>query len=464
MTHAEYLGIRRFGVLDGLRAIAILLVFTAHQRGDLWPAFHGATGVTLFFVLSGHLITTLLLREEDRSGKVDFASFYVRRTFRIYPMFLGVIALYCVLILGLGMDAERRALWIDNLPYIVWFPEHLPFFRTSDAYPPFSGAWSIGIEEKFYLVWPVLGFVLLARWKRARVPVLAVLAAASFVTGSFDQLVYLAPYQHLASGAIAAVLLHRERTYPAVARLGRPPVLLTVVSIALVLQFTAGTEVYLYGALYGLHGLVLALLLAGLVTTRSPRVAWLSSRPMAFLAAISYTFYLIHGFFVNAVEMIVPEEWGRPGSLLSAALALVLSIFASWIVHRLYEEPLRTFGVHLAQRIDERRAVRRSRPVRGCEALPQPRPAVLTRHLYESHLPAEHGLLQAGAARPDPGTGQPRPRVGGLPSQRAEGHGRPAGAPGNVLTGPSDDGPSLRVDRLPRPVMRERSAPEPSTS
>jgi peptidoglycan/LPS O-acetylase OafA/YrhL len=53
LTHAEYLGLRRFGALDGLRAIAILLVFTAHQRGELWPVFHGATGVTLFFVLSG---------------------------------------------------------------------------------------------------------------------------------------------------------------------------------------------------------------------------------------------------------------------------------------------------------------------------------------------------------------------------------------------------------------------------
>src|ERR1700712_1056926 len=105
MTHGEYLSVRRFGVLDGLRAIAILLVFTAHQRGDLFPVFHGATGVTLFFVLSGFLITTLLLREEDRFGKVNFASFYVRRTFRIYPMYVGIVVLYCVLILGLGMDA-----------------------------------------------------------------------------------------------------------------------------------------------------------------------------------------------------------------------------------------------------------------------------------------------------------------------------------------------------------------------
>jgi peptidoglycan/LPS O-acetylase OafA/YrhL len=363
MTHAEYLTVRRFGVLDGLRAIAILLVFTAHQGGALWPVFHGATGVTLFFVLSGYLITTLLLREEDRFGKVDFASFYVRRTFRIYPMFFGIIAFYCVLILVLGMDAGRRALWVENLPYIVWFPEHLPFFRTSELYPPFAGAWSVGIEEKFYLVWPVLGFVLIAKWKWARLPVLAVVATTSLVTSFFDDLVYLAPYQHLAFGAIAAVLLHRRATYSAVAQLGRPPVLLAVACVALLLQFTTGTEVYFYGRLYGLHGLVIAFLVAGLVTTQSPRVAWLSSRPMAFLAAISYTFYLAHGFIVNGIELIVPQDWGPPGSLLSGALGLAISIYASRMIHRWYEEPLRKYGVRLSKRIDEARAVRRDAPV-----------------------------------------------------------------------------------------------------
>jgi peptidoglycan/LPS O-acetylase OafA/YrhL len=362
MTHAEYLSIRRFGVLDGLRAIAILLVFTAHQRDGMWHALHGPTGVTLFFVLSGYLITTLLLREEDRFGKINFASFYVRRTFRIYPMFLGVIALYCVLILGLGMDAERRPLWVENLPYIVWFPEHLPYFRTTDLYPAFSGAWSIGIEEKFYLVWPVLGFALVAKWKQARVPVLAVIAVASSMTGFVDELIFLAPYQHLAFGAIVAVLLHRERTYTAVAQLGRPRVLLAVTSVALVLQLATGIEVYIYGDLYGLHGLVIALVLAGLVTTRSPHVAWLSSGPMAFLAAISYTFYLIHGFPLNGVEMLVPEAWGLPGSLLSAAVALALSVYASWLIHRWFEEPLRQYGVRLSKRIEEKRAVRRDAP------------------------------------------------------------------------------------------------------
>jgi peptidoglycan/LPS O-acetylase OafA/YrhL len=108
--------------------------------------------------------------------------------------------------------------------------------------------------------------------------------------------------------------------------------------------------------------LLTTLLLRGLVTTRSPRIAWLSSRPMAFLAAISYTFYLVHGFLVNGVAMIVPEEWGRPGQLLAAALALAVSIYVCWMIHRWYEEPLRTYGVHLSRRIDAARAVRPDAP------------------------------------------------------------------------------------------------------
>jgi peptidoglycan/LPS O-acetylase OafA/YrhL len=120
---------------------------------------------------------------------------------------------------------------------------------------------------------------------------------------------------------------------------------------------------------YGVLGLVLALLPAGLVTTRSASVAWLSSRPMTFLAAISYTCYLIHGFFVNGVETVVPEHWDRLGSVVSAALSLGLAVYASWTVHRACEEPLRRYGVRLSRRMDERRAARREAPA-ALESVP----------------------------------------------------------------------------------------------
>jgi peptidoglycan/LPS O-acetylase OafA/YrhL len=367
-SHSDYLRVRRFQVLDGLRAIAILLVFTAHPRESWWQSFHGPTGVTLFFVLSGFLITTLLLREEERYGKVDFASFYVRRTFRIYPMFFGVFALYCILILVLGMQADRRDVFVENIPYILlFFPEHMNFFYPPDLVPPFNGAWSIGTEEKFYLVWPLLGFALLSRWKPARVPVLLAVAAISFVAGSLGPVNWLSPYQHLAFGALAAVLLHSPRTYAAAATMGRPPVLLGLAALVVMLQF--GTTAVLEGPVYGLFGAVIALLLTGLVTTRSRGVNWLGSRVMVFLAAISYVFYLVHNFVINAVESVMPEGWGIAGALLSAATALVLSALVAWVIHRLYEEPLRKFGVRLSRSLEDRREARRVPAVASLDAL-----------------------------------------------------------------------------------------------
>jgi peptidoglycan/LPS O-acetylase OafA/YrhL len=356
MSHAEFLGTRRFPVLDGLRALAILMVFTAHPRGGMWPPLHGSTGVTLFFVLSGFLITTLLLREEDRDGRVNFRAFYLRRTFRIYPMFFAVFFLYCVLVLVLGMQPERRASFVENIPYIVLlFPEHMTFLNDWPFYPPFNGAWSIGIEEKFYLVWPVIAFAALVRWRNARLPVLVLLSVASLACSFVDSLMFLGPYQHLGYGAMAALLLHGRRSYPALARLGRPRTLLSVTAVAVVAQF-ATAEVLPYGDLYGFQGMLITLVLIGLVTTTTPRIGWLSSRPLVFLATISYAFYLLHNFFLNGVESVVPATWGVPGDLASASIAFVLSVLASWVVHRAFEEPMRLVGVRLSNRVSRKSA------------------------------------------------------------------------------------------------------------
>jgi peptidoglycan/LPS O-acetylase OafA/YrhL len=139
--------------LDGLRAIAVILVILAHSAADIAAgsplrsvADNGSFGVTIFFVLSGYLITYLLLREEDRMGRIDLGRFYMRRAIRIIPpMYLFVATIVVLAALG-GLTLRPKALasllfFFGNLVRIPWATGHL---------------WSLAVEEHFYLAWPLV--------------------------------------------------------------------------------------------------------------------------------------------------------------------------------------------------------------------------------------------------------------------------------------------------------------------
>jgi peptidoglycan/LPS O-acetylase OafA/YrhL len=368
IEHADYRGLRRFPALDGVRAISVVLVFTAHPvYQHVWPLLHGPSGVTIFFVLSGFLINTLMLRERDaRPEGVSLGAFYLQRVFRIYPLFFAVFLLYCVLILGLGLQPERRDAFVENIPYFVlFFPEHSVFFNHG-VLVPFDMAWSIGIEEKFYLVWPLLGFVLLKARARPQAVALGVVAltctVAGYLGGGWG--VSLESYTPIALGALCATLLHHRRSYDRLAVVGRPPVLLLACATLVVLQFGTA-EVLPQGWLYPVFDLVVALTLVGLVTTTSTRVGWLGSRPMVYVAGLSYALYLLHNFGLNAAEAVLPATWGFPGSLLSTAIGLALAFVAAHVAHVCFEDPLRRFGVGLAARRRSARARQATEPDSG---------------------------------------------------------------------------------------------------
>jgi peptidoglycan/LPS O-acetylase OafA/YrhL len=156
-----------FPALDGLRALSVLLVVYQHAANKT-PAmrrFQGNLGVDIFFVLSGFLITFLLNREKCETGKVDLAAFYVRRAFRILPIYSVVLATYILLTRFSGYGDKWQEMK-GELPYFLTFCNELaPTFH----YGPFSLTWTLGIEEKFYLVWPFFFFIALAltRWRGA---------------------------------------------------------------------------------------------------------------------------------------------------------------------------------------------------------------------------------------------------------------------------------------------------------
>lgn len=366
LTYDEYVARKHVPVLDGVRAVSILLVVTHHPvYPGFWPVFHGATGVSIFFVLSGFLITMLLLREERRAGRISLSAFYTRRLFRIAPLFLLAFAAYVLLLLVLGFQADRRDSFVDNIPYYLLFlPEHAVFFEHLPAPVPFSGAWSLGIEEKFYFVWPVLGFVLLKARGSFRIATLVLVVVASQVANTIggDWGMALAPYGLLALGCILAILLDQPTSYRRMSVLGRPRVLAPL-GLGLVALQLSTDAITISHALYVGYGVVVAVVLGGLVLTRVRWIGWLNTRPMVLLGQLSYGLYLFHNFGLNLAEDLIPQT-SLPYSLLSTALGLGASVLGVWVLHLLVEKPC----IRLGHRVSARLRRDQGQPVRPAEA------------------------------------------------------------------------------------------------
>jgi hypothetical protein len=190
-----------FPPLDGLRALSVLLVIGGHARTvvPLKRYFSGGLGVGVFFVLSGFLITTLLLREEFAKGSISFGGFYIRRFFRIFPPYFLTVGVY--LLIGLiPSQHELRTKVFNGLPY---------FLSLRNEYIPkglevaFTHSWSLSVEEKFYFFWPVLFFLVLRKLK-ARWAVLPITLVPLLISTSATLPV---AYFSLLSGARGAIAL-----------------------------------------------------------------------------------------------------------------------------------------------------------------------------------------------------------------------------------------------------------------
>ena len=167
----------RLRALDGIRAIAIALVFSEHFGGFL----PGTLGVDVFFVLSGYLITGLLITEHDRSGRVSFRSFYRRRALRLMPAYFAMIGLTVLAAGTIGGDESGSLVRQGVARSLTYTSNIATAFHRWDAETPrlWEFTWSLAAEEQFYLLWPVLLVIglRLARSDRARLPLAGVTCA-----------------------------------------------------------------------------------------------------------------------------------------------------------------------------------------------------------------------------------------------------------------------------------------------
>lgn len=321
--------------LDGLRGIAALVVIGFHVAAPAWPWSIGWAGVPIFFVLSGYLITRLSLADEDGAG-FSFGSFWKRRATRIVPLYVLALAAY-MLLPFVGGGGGGLATVTRTLPYYATFNGEFA------GHGPMTISWSLGIEEKFYLAWPVLVFALLAG-RRWRLPLTALAALGCLLVAPLAGVPNLPGYAALLVGAATALLEHRLHWV----RDGLPAALSGPAAGWLV---TGAVAVVLLGAnvptdegwTYLLLAPLVALLLLHLAYGRSPIVRGLGSGPMRWLGRRSYGMYLIHPLALTVLTKAVPG--GAPDRLLWVGIGcLVLTLVASDLAHRWVETPFIRLG------------------------------------------------------------------------------------------------------------------------
>jgi peptidoglycan/LPS O-acetylase OafA/YrhL len=323
--------------LDGVRAVAVLMVVLWHTEYLLWLNM-GVPGVALFFALSGYLITGLLVDEWSRSaaGRVDLRSFYWKRAARLFPALVLVVAVMDVVLLTLG--ALKTA--VASVLSLVYVANYVAIGRGQ-----FPGAWghtwSLAVEEHFYLLWPLLLPWLLRRFglRKSMWATLALCGVALAWRTVLASVGASSLWLEVGSLERADALLYGCAAAMAV-RLGwqlpRWTTALAAAVIAAHLAVPGGSLAVMTSATLGVAG---AVLVSGLDTTAGRRVrAALSLRPLVRLGVLSYGIYLWHLPLMFVTDELGLPRW--PWSLVAAAL----SVLAAWASYRWVEMPVRLWA------------------------------------------------------------------------------------------------------------------------
>ena len=338
------------GDIQGLRGIAVLLVLLFHAA---IPGFKGGfVGVDIFFVLSGYLITGNLLREISATGHIKFREFYARRIRRLLPasFFVLLVTLIAVaiwfpplLLPGVAVDISSAGLYVSNIDFAIRATD---YFATSVIPSPVLHFWSLGVEEQFYLFWPLFMAIATIRKKNSalKILILSLVVFASSLTFANWLLPRNQPWAffsiptrawELILGAILASVAARVAKLPRViagiaGAVGLGMVLYSGLTQNDPLKFPGST------ALTPTVGAFL-LILAGSISSITLPSRILSFRPLQQLGKVSYSLYLWHWPVLVIPQVIA----GNRLKITERILLALLSIVLAGLTERYIERPFR---------------------------------------------------------------------------------------------------------------------------
>ncbi len=343
------LGYRRW--LDGLRGVAVLMVLAFHFRllGGGW------LGVDIFFVLSGFLITSLLLEEWQQRGTICLKRFYLRRALRLMPAFFTLLIL-CGIYALVFQSAEEAANTRREMAVAACYISNWPWLHNTNM-PMLGHTWSLSVEEQFYLLWPLLLYGMLRcgvpRKRIIRVTWIGIITCVLYRLGlhfghppsGAERMVYtLRIYMGLDTRADAllvgcfAGMLVSWNLVPRSRRFITGMSIASVIYVAVIWRFSTTRSLDHVSFYYGLFTVV-ALMVATVIIRLMAAPAGLAStilesKPLVGIGRISYGLYLFH---VPIIYWVSPSGlgWQYPGStLLVAALTLAAAVLSFFCVER----------------------------------------------------------------------------------------------------------------------------------
>lgn len=358
----------RLPALDGLRAVCIILVCYSHLA-QLLHARHlpGTYGVTMFFFISGFIITRLLLHENGDTGTIALAPFYIRRWCRLTPALVVYVLVSLMVLAALGRSIPTSDVLAVLFYYANYHDIMSPFtgFATAGAgeiQSPFVIAWSLAVEEHFYLLFPLLLIAL-----RRHTGVLACMLAG-FVVFTLGWRIHLACFvgeaslpplriyegtdtrlDSIAYGCLLSVLFHRAvqgaRLESAILHALRGYRGVGIAAALFLISIAPRAPEFKDTVMYSLEGLGLMALFGSVFWTQPVRwlKAALENRRLVFLGTISYSVYLYHYLAFVAAQLLLTNRVAEVS--FAAVVGLAAALFSYYCV----EGPARRFGAELVR-------------------------------------------------------------------------------------------------------------------
>ena len=355
-------GIRYIPAIDGLRAVAVIAVMLYHLGFKWIPG--GFLGVDLFFVISGYVITRLLLDSIQRSGGLDLRAFYVARIRRLLPPLVFMIITTTIVVGLWAPDTMRR--FLGDAPFALfggmnwWLVfRHTDYFEAIGRPPLLQHTWSLGVEAQFYLLWPLILLLVLKYFGKNKIPGAALLIAAfsglalllvslqvDAANSSQVSHVYFGTDTHsigLFLGAALAVSWIPQNLQETVSKKAQDFIdgigVFGLLGIIAAFLFVDETDPTLYKLAFPLAGIFGCAIITSIVHPASRFAPILSSKPFVWIGERSYAIYLWHW----VVFQVTRPDYDLEGSEWALYALRILIVFAlADISLRLVELPVRT--------------------------------------------------------------------------------------------------------------------------